>query len=162
MNLTKTLSSTAKIRFQHCDPFNHLNNSSYIDYFMNHREDQLIEAYDVDIYKLAQTIGKSWVTSGNQIAYLKPVFLMETVQIESQLITFNDSEIKVEMRMYNKENRQLKAVLWSNFVHFNLVKQKRATHSEDFMNLFSAVHLPLEEAIFETRIQSIKSQIPIS
>ena len=52
MNLPKIVSSQTKIRFQHCDPFNHLNNGSYIDYFMNHREDQLIMHYDIDIYKM--------------------------------------------------------------------------------------------------------------
>ena len=59
--LSKTLSSKAKIRFQDCDPFNHLNNGSYINYFMNHREDELIKNYDIDVYKMASTLGKSWV-----------------------------------------------------------------------------------------------------
>lgn len=126
MPLPNVVSSTTKIRFQDCDPFNHLNNGSYINYFVNHREDQLIKHYNIDIYDMAKTIGISWVTGSNQIAYLRPAFLMETVNIESQLIAYNDSEIKVEMRMYDEHRTQLKAVLWSVFVHFDLVKQKRA------------------------------------
>ena len=50
--LPKVLESKTKIRFQDCDPFNHLNNASYINYLINAREDQLIKYYDIDIYKM--------------------------------------------------------------------------------------------------------------
>tara|TARA_R110002049_G_scaffold72237_3_gene186360 strand:+ start:1561 stop:2061 length:501 start_codon:yes stop_codon:yes gene_type:complete len=156
--LPKVLETKAKIRFQDCDPFNHLNNGSYINYFMNHREDALIDNYDVDIYKMAKKEGKSWVSSSNQIAYLKPVFLMETVIIESQLIHFTDSELRVEMRMYNKDKSQLKCIIWSGFVHFNLLAQKREQHSDEFMNLFKSVHNPIDSQTFEERLEQFKPQ----
>ena len=44
------LSSTAVIRFQDCDPYAHLNNGRYLDYFMNAREDQLLKMYGFNIY----------------------------------------------------------------------------------------------------------------
>ena len=72
--LPNVLQSKTKIRFQDCDPFNHLNNGSYINYFMNHREDAILEHYHIDIYKMALKEGKSWVSSSNQIGYLKPAF----------------------------------------------------------------------------------------
>ena len=37
--------SKVAIRFQDCDPFAHLNNAKYIEYFINAREDHLIQAY---------------------------------------------------------------------------------------------------------------------
>ena len=122
--LPKTLESKAKIRFQDCDPFNHLNNGKYIDYFINHREDELIKSYDLDIYKMAQSEGKSWVTGSNQIAYLRPALLMETVVIESQLIYYDNSNLKAEMRMYNQDKSQLKAILWGTFVYYNFKTKK--------------------------------------
>jgi acyl-CoA thioester hydrolase len=36
-SLEKVPESEALIRFPDCDPFNHLNNSRYIDYFINAR-----------------------------------------------------------------------------------------------------------------------------
>ena len=42
------LSSTAIIRFQDCDPYSHLNNGRYLDYFMNAREDQVWAAVPRD------------------------------------------------------------------------------------------------------------------
>lgn len=154
--LSKVLTSKTKIRFQDCDPFNHLNNGSYIDYFMNHREDALIESYGIDIYRIAREEGKSWVSSSNQIAYLKPVFLMETVVIESQLIKYTNSELYVEMRMYNEDKSHLKSIIWCGFVHFNLLKQKREIHTEEFMNLFQSVNNTVESKTFEERTLSFK------
>ena len=159
MNYPKTLESKALVRFQDCDPFNHLNNGNYIDYFMNHREDMLIEHYDLNIYTMAKKLGKSWVSGSNQIAYLRPALLMESITMESQLIKFTDSELFVEMRMYNDDKSQLKSVLWASFVHFNLLKQKREIHAEELMELFESVHTPLSETTFEERIKNIKSKM---
>ena len=156
MKLPKTVESKTKIRFQDCDPFNHLNNGKYIDYFMNHREDELINNYDIDIYKMAKTEGKSWVSSSNQIAYLKPAFLMEEVIIESELIYFDQSLLKVEMRMFNEDKSHLKAIIWCGFVHFNLISQKREKHSENMMDLFKSIENPKTTTLFEKRLTELK------
>ncbi|WP_299117304.1 acyl-CoA thioesterase [uncultured Winogradskyella sp.] len=157
MSLPKVVESKAKIRFQDCDPFNHLNNGKYTDYFMNHREDELIKNYDIDIYKMARQEGKSWVSSSNQIAYLKPALLMETVTIESQLIYFDSSNLRAEMRMYNEDKSHLKAIIWCGFVHFNLITQKRETHSEDMISLFNTILNPTDTSIFENRLKSLRA-----
>lgn len=159
MKLPKTLTSTATIRFQDCDPFNHLNNGNYINYFMNHREDKLMEEYDIDVYKMAKELGKSWVSGSNQIAYLRPALTMEKVYIESQLIGYTDSELQVEMRMYNENRTELKAVIWSGFVHFNLLKQKRDFHSKTLMELFANIYVPLISETFEQRVKEIKTKM---
>jgi len=152
----KILESKVKIRFQDCDPFNHLNNAAYINYLINAREDQLIEHYDLDIYKMARTLGKSWLVASNQIAYLKPAFLMEEVVIDSQLLYFNDTSLRLELKMWNHDKTEIKAVMWSVFVHFNLQKQKRDVHSETLTDIFRKVVNPIETATFEDRILSFK------
>ena len=156
--LPKVLESVAKIRFQDCDPFNHLNNAAYINYMINAREDQLISHYNIDIYKLGKTEGKSWVVGSNQITYLRPAFLMEDVVIDSQLINYSNSTLQVEIRMWNKDKTELKSVMWSTFVHFNLLKLKPENHSEDFMKLFESVNLPIAVSTFEERINTIKAK----
>ena len=156
--LPKLLESTTKIRFQDCDPFNHLNNAEYLNYMINAREDQLIANYGVDIYEMARKEGKSWVVGSTQIAYLKPAFTMEEVKISSQLLRYDDTNIAVEMRMTGLLKGDLKAVMWSNFVHFNLLKQEREQHSQKFMKLFEAVANPVADTTFEARISTIRSQ----
>ncbi|WP_299440564.1 acyl-CoA thioesterase [uncultured Aquimarina sp.] len=156
--LPKTLESKAKIRFQHCDPFNHLNNAEYINYMINAREDQIINHYNLDLFKMAQTQGISWVVGTNQIAYLKPALLMEDVIIDSQLHAFTENQLHVEIRMWNHNKTELKSVMWSSFVHFNLLKQKRWNHTPELMELFSSILNPLEANTFNERILQLKPQ----
>jgi len=159
MNFPNIVETTTTVRFQDCDPFNHLNNGRYIDYFMNHREDVLIKHYGLDIYKMAKVEGKSWVSGSNQLAYLRPALTMENIVIQSQLIKYDSSNIWVEMRMYDAEKTQLKAVMWAQVVHFDLLKQRRAIHNETHMNLFQSILNPVEQTTFEERIHVIKSKM---
>lgn len=155
--LAKILESKVKIRFPDCDPFNHLNNSKYIDYIIGAREDQLLEHYDFDIYQLAREKGISWLVAQNQIAYLAPATLMETVTIQTQLIFCNSKVLTLEALMWNEDKTVLKAVLWSKFIHFNLKTQKSEIHSVELMSLFNQVENPLIEQIpFEKRVAKIR------
>lgn len=156
--LPKVLESKAKIRFQDCDPFNHLNNAAYINYLINAREDQLIKHYNLDIYHMGKTLGRSWVVGSNQIAYIKPALLMEIVTIDSQLIAYGKNKLQVEIRMWNEDKTELKAIMWSSFVHFNLVKLKSEIHNEDLMQLFEAAINPVEQTTFESRVKALKDQ----
>lgn len=149
--MEKILSSTRKIRFQDCDPFNHLNNARYIDYFMNAREDQLIEHYDLNVYEEAKKYGKSWVVRSNQINYINPAHNMEEVLIESQLIKYSNKQLSVELIMWNKDKTHIKAFAWISFVHFNIATQKAETHEQRFIELFQEVVNPVEQHSFEER-----------
>lgn len=159
--MEKILKSKRKIRFQDCDPFNHLNNSKYLDYFINTREDQIAENYDLDIFNYMKTTGLSWVVASNQINYLKPAFTMETVLIESQLIQYTDNLLLVEMKMWNEQETELKAILWIKFIQYNIQTKKAANHSDDLMKLFQSVVVPANQSVFENRcleiIQKLKT-----
>lgn len=154
--LPRILESKKVIRFQDCDPFNHLNNAKYFDYMINAREDQLIKNYNLDIYETVKTLGVSWVVGTHQIAYLRPANLMETVTIDSQLFHYGSKSLNVEIRMWNEAKTELKAVLWSSFIHYNIAKGKAHEHSEDFLSLFKNVCMPIEASSFEERIKQMR------
>ncbi len=153
--MKKTLSSFSKIRFQDCDPFNHLNNSKYIDYLINAREDQILEEYNLDMFAHIRKHNAAWVVTSHQISYLKPALIMEEVSIQSQLLHFGESNILVEMRMLDKKGLKLKSVLWTQFTYFDLKSQKKASHPEDLMGLFSSVSNPIEQKTFTERTGSL-------
>ena len=157
--MEKILKTKRKVRFQDCDPFNHLNNSKYLEYFINVREDQIAENYDLDIFKYMKNTGLSWVVASNQISYLKPAFTMETILIESQLIQYTDNLLLVEMKMWNEDETELKAILWIKFIHYNIQAKKVANHSEDLTKLFESVVLPVDQSIFENRYLEIIQQL---
>jgi len=163
MSLPKLLKSTVKIRFQDCDPYNHLNNSRYVDYFMNAREDHVLDAYDLDVYRMGRDLGIAWVVAFNQIAYLRPAFLMEKVHITSQVIKNTDSWMVVEFRMHNAETGALKTLMWTKYVHVDIQSGKSHKHSEELMEMFEQVVLPVEADSFEERLAvARKGQLALS
>ncbi len=146
------------VRFQDCDPFNHLNNAAYLNYLVNAREDQLLANYGINIYDLHSLGGKSWVVSSNQIAYIRPAMLMEKIVMQSQLIGYTQSETQVELRMYNEDKTQLKAVMWGRYVHIDLKVQKRTTHDQRLMDLFQQALYPVEAENFEQRVAQLRQE----
>ena len=159
-NLAKTLESRMKIRFHDCDPFNHLNNSRYLDYIITARGDQLIENYNFDIYKLARTEGIGWVSAQTYISYIAPAFLMEEVVIQTQLVAFTEKTLLVEALMLNHDKSILKAAVWTRLAHFNLKTQKSHPHSEELMQFFGRIVNPLlTDTNFEERIKSLKYRV---
>jgi len=156
--LKKSLESKMKIRFHDCDPYNHLNNSRYMDYFLAARSDQLLEHYDLDIFKWAKEKGSGWVMAQTQLAYLVPAFLAEEVIIQTQLIRFSGKSLLMEAFMWNNDKCILKAVMWAKLVHYHFHTQKSHPHPPELMQLFSEVVVPLPaDTVFEDRIDNLKA-----
>ena len=156
--IVKTWESKSLIRFPDCDPFNHLNNARYLDYFINAREDQLMKNLNFNIYSYAAEKGLSWVVSKNQIVYIKPAFLMETVVIDSTILNLRDKDLLVEMKMWNEKKDKLKSILWSNFAHVNLKTQKPEIHSQELMEIFKPFENNLATPVnFDERVENLRS-----
>lgn len=157
--LAKVLESNMKIRFHDCDPFNHLNNSRYIDYFVTARGDQLLDHYNLDIYQLAKEKAIGWVSAQTQISYLVPAYLMEEVTIQTRLINYTDKSLHLEALMWSEEKKQLKAFMWTKLVHFDLKTQKSHAHSEELLALFREIADPMPQPTdFESRINYLKQE----
>ena len=159
-NINKTPQSKGRVRFQDCDPFNHLNNGKYIDYMINAREDQVRDTYGFDIYDYGLKTGKSWVAVTNQIAYLNPAFMNEDLVYDSQIIAFTEKYLQVEIRMWNKYKTQVKAIIWSGIVHYDLATKKSTTHETFLMDLFKSAYYPVDQKVFEERIEYFRTIRP--
>lgn len=155
----KLLESRMRVRFHDCDPFNHLNNSRYMDYVMTARGDQVQEHYGLDIYKIAKEEGLGWVSAQTQIAYLVPADLMEEIVIQTQLTAFSARSLTVEALMWNADKSVLKALVWTRLVHYDLHAKKSHLHSAALMQLFEQVVNPfVTETDFETRARDLKNK----
>ncbi len=155
--LNKTLESKTRVQYQDCDPFNHLNNSKYIDYIMGARTEQLLDQYSFNTSEIAYKQGIGWVAAQTQISYFYPASWMEIVGIETRLIQFSESSLLVEAFMWDEHKTKLKCVMWAKLVHFNIKTQKSNRHSEELMKLFNAIHYPTENnPSFDERVKSLK------
>ncbi len=153
--MEKTPQSRLKIRFQDCDPFNHLNNSRFLDYFFNAREDHMSEHYNLEIFSHLKQTGCAWVVASNQIMYLKPAKVAEEVLIETKLIEYSKRGLTAEMLMWNADQTHLKAVLWVKFMYFEFASNKSAVHSEKLIELFEQVVVPVGSDTFENRCNAL-------
>lgn len=157
--LPKHLESTHYIRFQDCDPFGHLNNARYINYFLNAREDHLAQHYDFNLFAVAREQQKNWVVTRNQIAYLAPAGIMEEVRIITRLIRFSETSLVVEGVMVDGAGKRVKAVSWMEFTFVSLALGRPARHTDPMMALFEEVVIDEAETAegFEARVQSLKA-----
>jgi acyl-CoA thioester hydrolase len=157
--LKKELESTAFIAFADCDPFRHLNNARYIDYFLNAREQQVLADYRFSLADWGAK-GKGWFVTQNQVAYLKPANYSETVIIVSRLLEFTDYELRLEMIMWDRKKVNIKSVMWSSFSHIDLVEGKRIEHNEELKSIFTAALYNEENAEkqnFDGRVEQLKT-----
>ncbi|MBJ6116660.1 acyl-CoA thioesterase [Pontibacter sp. BT310] len=158
-SLPKYPESASLIRFEDCDPFGHLNNGRYTDYFLNAREDQLRENYNLDIYRHMQAAGKAWVVTSNQMAYLREAKLMEKVTIRTCLRWFTDTDIMMEALMLDKKTGKIKSVAWMRFSYIDVKIGKKTRHEDHLLELFGKVAILGEGKdllMFEERVKELR------
>jgi acyl-CoA thioester hydrolase len=140
--MVKELESELIIRFQDCDPFGHLNNAKYLDYFFNARADQTLLYYGWSPLKLSQEFDAHWVVTHHQISYLRPAMFGETVVVKTSLIYFDHNSITTECQMLNQEKNGLKAMIWTTLRNVSMQTGKSAPHSATLNQLLERMIIP--------------------
>jgi len=161
-DLVKIPESNLFVRFQDCDPFGHLNNARYIDYFLNTREEHTNTYYKLSLMEIAQEQGANWVIAQHQISYLRPADLGEQIVVQTKLIHFDNSTVVLEGTMLNEEKNQLKALLWSTMRFVNLQTGRPTDHSDDLMDLLELLdvaEIDYDPDGFQERVKAFNKQI---
>ena len=130
--MEKTPKSKDKIRFTDCDMFGHLNNSRYLDYLINAREDHLKDVYNFDFNEYYNN-DLAWVIGSHEIAYLRPAVFNEIVTIQSTLLNVNIESLHLETIMMNEEQNHLKAIMRSRLIPINIKTGRKEQHKSEFM-----------------------------
>ena len=159
--MEKRLQSGYVIRFSDCDPFGHLNNARYVDYFLNAGEDHLKKYYDMDLQSFYKE-GLSWVVGGHEILYLRPAQYNERVIIHSALFHASNDGLWVEFQMTDEKELHLKSVMWTRFVPVNVKTGRRENHPQSFMDFAQQVvfdEIDLKDGL-KSRVMAIQSLSP--
>lgn len=153
--------SLMRIRFQDCDPFRHLNNARYAEYFFEAREDHLRDFYGFDLHSVTEIEKKGWVVAQMETAFIKPALQNERVRIVTRLKDLAESLIGVEGLMLDDAGRELKAVMHVRFVFVDLQRGRPARHGPDLMKFLSQVRYDSEEIIpvFNERTAELRKQV---
>ena len=158
---TKEPHSKTIVRFQDCDPFGHLNNAAYINYFINAREDHLKLFYGFDVYRHHKEKNENWFITKNQIAYFQPCGIMEEVLVKTRLLRMTNNVVLIEGLMFDTAGEKLKSVIWIEFRYVNTATGRLARHPENLMELLAAVQYtdgqPITEN-FDERLKQVKAK----
>lgn len=156
-------SSEYSIRFRDCDPFGHLHNTRFADYFLDAREDQLRDAYGVNLTEYAMQRALGWVVAQTKVAFLSPVHFSERIRIFTRLMNYTDTHLQVEARMYGCGGNDLKALLWWSFRAIDPRSGKKRSHDDRALRLFGTVVYPLPEpATFDQRVKTISRTLQVT
>ncbi len=160
----KETESRVIIRFQDCDPLQHLNNAKYFDYYFNAREDQVAKLYEFNFGRLFRELGQSWVVYQHQIAYVRPALVSEWVRITSRLIYFNEDTTVTEYFMTDDQGTQLKNVLWVTSKYIDVRLGERVTHPPtvmDYLETTCLTDVDFHHWNFNERIREIKRGLKV-
>ncbi|MDI9355808.1 MAG: acyl-CoA thioesterase [Chitinophagaceae bacterium] len=146
------------IRLTDCDILQHLKNSNYFDYFFNAREEELETLYNRSILNFFVEDKKAWVVYNQQIHYLKPAKMKESVIITSNTIQFDSKNLIIEYLMFNEAKTQLKTLLWTHFRCVSIIDGTSTTHPPGLLEILEKRFLkyPFIELNINKRLVQLK------
>lgn len=161
--MIQTMKTIKRVNFEDCDPFAHLNNANYLNYFLNAREEQLRVNDILNIFDHVKKTGKSWAVISHNIRYLRPALLGEELEIWSRMLTFDTFINFIEFVMICPIKKQLKAVMHTQFAYFSIKNSRPVKPDENLTELFNQLALFPDKKInsfkIEDRIKTIKTEL---
>lgn len=145
------------IRFKDCDPLGHLYNTRFIEYMLEAREDQVLEIYGLNLMDYAEQRKMAWVIIKHEISFLKEAKRGEHVIIKTGIIQTTPKSIIVEYQMWNEDKTQLKAVLWTRFLHVDLMSMRSNPHPVDIQELLESINISIPNTSLDERIKNLMS-----
>ncbi|MBR29904.1 MAG: thioesterase [Spirochaetaceae bacterium] len=139
-NLEKYPESMVRIRFPDCDPFGHLNNGRYLDYFITAREEHVQDHYGLNLFG-ERFKNQNWVVRQSMVSHLQPARMNDQVWIRTRLIDYSRNSLLVEGVMLDASQESVLAVSWVDLRYIDLVNGRPMKHEDDLMAIFESVHV---------------------
>jgi len=157
----KETESRIVIRFQDCDPLQHLNNAKYFDYYFNAREDQVPKLYGVEMMDFIRKYKSAWVVYNHNISYVKPAKVGEWVRIMSRVLWHNDNTAVIEYYMTDDAKKELKNLMWTTLKYVTIAEGRLTDHQgavADYLRATS-MQLDISEMTITQRVKVIKGNL---
>lgn len=153
--------SRTVIRFQDCDPLQHLNNAKYFDYFFNSREDQVPKLYGVEMMDFIRKYKAAWVIYNHNISYVKPAKVGEWVRIMSRVLWFNENTVVLEYYMTDDSEKELKTLLWTTMRYVDISNGKSTDHTGSILDFLKATseNVNIKDMLITERVKFLKAKL---
>ncbi len=153
--------SRVVVRFQDCDPLQHLNNAKYFDYYFNAREDQVPKLYGIEMIDLIRKYQAAWVVYNHNISYVRPAMVGDWVRIMSRILWHNHNTVVVEYYMTDDNKKELKNVLWTTLRYVTLKSGKSTDHKGAVLEFLKAISgdFDISDHTISQRVKQIKTEL---
>ena len=115
--LYSSFTSEFKVRPDDIDMFNHVHNSTYFDYVLAARYDQMERFYGMSMEEFMSK-GYGWVVRTAFVDYKRPLGLGDEFAVKTGIETINNKGCKVKFEIVNKKtNKILFHTRYGNTIH---------------------------------------------
>ncbi|HSJ69618.1 MAG TPA: acyl-CoA thioesterase [Anditalea sp.] len=157
----KETESRIVIRFQDCDPLQHLNNAKYFDYYFNAREDQVPKLYGVEMMDFIRKYKSTWVVYNHNISYVRPARVGEWVRIMSRVLWHDENTAVIEYYMTDDDRRELKNLMWTTLKYVTIAEGRVTDHQGAVVDYLKATSLQMDisQMTISQRVKAIKEHL---
>lgn len=111
----RVLRSRERVKFADADPYGHLASGAYVDMIMNHRVEALADLAGFSILGYARS-GIAFPARNIEIAYLRPAFVGEILEVASWIEALGGSSFEVRVVVTGADDRTARAAAKIHFV----------------------------------------------
>jgi acyl-CoA thioester hydrolase/thioesterase-3 len=131
-----TFISEFKVRPDDIDMFNHVHNSTYFDYVLAARYEQMEQHYKMPMEDFLKQ-GYGWVVRTAFVDYKRPLGLGDTFTVETGIETINTKGCRVKFSIKISKTGKIACDGWFDYVMINTNNGKSVKVSDEMIRKYS-------------------------
>lgn len=128
--------SEFKVRPDDIDMFNHVHNSTYFDYVLAARYEQMEVNYKMPMEEFLQK-GFGWVVRSAYVDYKRPLGLGDRFSVTTGIDTINEKGCKVKFEIKNLKSGKVSCDGWFDYVMIDINTGRSVKVSEEIILKYS-------------------------
>ncbi len=125
-----------KVRPDDIDMFNHVHNSTYFDYVLAARYEQMAANYGMPMEEFLQG-GYGWVVRAAFVDYKRPLGLGDYFSVETGIQTINKKGCRVSFEIKIKKTGKIACDGWFDYVMIDIQSGRGMNVSEEMIKRYS-------------------------
>ena len=131
-----SFTSEFKVRPDDIDMFNHVHNSTYFDYVLAARYDQMERFYGMSMEEFMSN-GYGWVVRTAFVDYKRPLGLGDEFAVKTGIETINNKGCKVKFEIVKKKTNKISCDGWFDYVMIDLKTGAGMRITEEMIEKYS-------------------------
>ncbi|MBM3401531.1 MAG: acyl-CoA thioesterase [Bacteroidetes bacterium] len=128
--------SEFKVRPDDIDMFNHVHNSTYFDYVLAARYEQMETCYKMPMENFLK-MGLGWVVRTAFVEYKRPLGLGDSFSVTTGIETINSKGCRVKFEILMKKTGKIACEGWFDYVMISLIDGKSVKVTESMIKTYS-------------------------